>query len=276
MRVLVTGGSGFIGRVACAEATRRGHEVVVLDRRHGHDVTDWSTWPSLDGVNAVIHLAGMLGTGELFAQPHAAVLANIDGTLDVLLACEQKGLRYVGITMPDCWSNVYQATKLCAQRLAQAWHLHRGVPVAHVRAFNAYGPGQQHGPGHPQKIVPTFATRAWAGEPLPVWGDGTQEVDLVWVGDIARMLVDAAERDGAGEVYDAGTGAPMSVKEVARLVLDLTGSGSRVEFLPMRPGEHAVQGLFAQGDGWDRLDWKPRWELGRFAETVESYRRAAL
>lgn len=276
MRVLVTGGSGFIGRWVGYHAFLLMHEVVVLDHRDGHDVTDPATWPSLDGVDAVIHLAGMLGTGELFDAPHAAVRANIDGTLNILRACEQHGLRYVGITMPDCWSNVYQATKLCAQRLAQAWHLHRGVPVAHVRAFNAYGPGQQHGPGHPQKIIPTFASRAWAGEPLPVWGDGTQEVDLVWVGDIARMLIDAAERDGAGEVYDAGTGQPMSVNEAARLVLELTGSQSRVEYLPMRPGEHAVQGLFAQGDGWDRLDWKPRWEPDRFAETVESYRRAAL
>src|SRR6478752_5341040 len=94
--------------------------------------------------------------------------------------------------MPDSdWANVYQATKLCSMKLATAWHRNFGVPVSHVRAFNAYGPGQKYGVGHPQKFLPTFASLAWRGEPIPIWGDGLQSVDPIHVDEVARMLVDA-------------------------------------------------------------------------------------
>src|SRR5689334_5442779 len=143
----------------------------------------------LAGAHVVSHLAGMLGTSELFDRPREAVDINVKGTLNVPNWCQQEEAAYVGITMPDSsWANVYQATKPCAMRLATARHRNFGVPVSHVRAFNVYGPGQKHGPGHPQKFLPTFATRAWAGLPLPVFGNGLQTIDPVWVGDVARML----------------------------------------------------------------------------------------
>jgi hypothetical protein len=88
---------------------------------------------------------------------------------------------------------VYTATKVAATRLASAYHHTHGLPVSHVRAFNAFGPGQAHGPGHPQKIIPTFAVEAWAGRPIPIWGDGNQTVDLIHTSDLARMLVDAID-----------------------------------------------------------------------------------
>jgi len=75
--------------------------------------------------------------------------------------------------------------------MATAWHHAYDVGVSHVRAYNAYGPGQAYGPGHPQKILPTFARAAWEGRPIPIWGDGEQTVDLVHSDDVARMLVDA-------------------------------------------------------------------------------------
>ena len=118
--------------------------------------------------DAVIHLAGILGTEELFHDPHRAVDVNIKGTLNVLEACRMHELGHVGVTMLQVWENVYQATKNCAaDRLASAWHRHYGMPVSHVRAFNGFGPGQAFGPGHSRKIFPTFAAAAWKSHSHP-------------------------------------------------------------------------------------------------------------
>jgi UDP-glucose 4-epimerase len=190
--------------------------------------------------------------------------------------CRDNQAGYVGITMPDSsWANVYQATKLCAMRLATAWHHNFGVPVTHVRAFNAYGPGQKHGPGHPQKIIPTFASSAWAGEPIPIWGDGDQTVDLVHVDDVARMLVEAT-RFGNDEIFDAGTGESMSVDNIAGIINLWCGQHPRnIVNLPMRLGETPQTHIRATGAGWDLLGWRPRNELWRLKEVVDLYKEAA-
>jgi UDP-glucose 4-epimerase len=143
------------------------------------------------------------------------------------------------------------------------------VPVSHVRAFNIFGPHQKvH--GGVQKIIPTFAHRAWRNEALPIWGDGTQSVDLVHAQDVARMLVDALAH-GDDVVFDAGTGRDLSVNQVAAWVLELTGSRAGVVHLPMRAGEDPVA-ICARGEGWDRLDWFPVLDTSRFAEAVEWYK----
>jgi UDP-glucose 4-epimerase len=264
MRVAVTGAAGFIGGHVDLELATRGHEIIPLDLHHGWDVKR----DPLPDCDKVIHLAGVLGTSELFDSPYQAIMVNVCGTLHVLEECFDKGAGFVGITMPSCWANLYQATKRCAKDLATTWHVEYGVPVSHVRAFNAFGPGQKLGPV--QKMVPTFAHNAWRGLPLPVWGDGTQQVDLIHVGDIARMLCDALDY-GDDEVFDAGTGEGMSVLGVADMVRLITGSLSDLEFRPMRPGEQPAK-VTADGDGWDLLGWRPEFRADEFAATVDSYR----
>lgn len=268
MRIAITGGSGFLGQAAVNAAENAGHDVWTFDRTDGNDVLgDLSDLTSAD---AVIHLAGMLGTSELFDTPELAVDVNVKGTLRILDWCRGNDARYVGITMLHVFPSVYTATKVCSQRLASAWHQAYGVPVSHVRAFNAYGPHQAHGPGHPQKILPTFATEAWAGRPIPVWGDGEQTVDLIHSDDVGRMLIDAVHH-GDDSVFDAGTGVPITVNQVARDVLEITGSTAGIQYLPMRPGEVPVQ-VVAQGDGWGKLGWRPEMNWQKFTEAVQWYK----
>lgn len=265
MRVLVTGGAGFIGSAVVLRLKEEGHEPVEFDRPQ--DIRDAvAVTEAVHDVDAVIHLAGMLGTHELFDHARTAIEVNVHGTLNVLQACEASGAAYVGITMPvSGWANVYTATKHCAQDLASAWHRHRGVPVSHVRAYNAYGPGQKTGPGHPQKIVPTFATEAWAGRPIPIWGDGEQTVDLIHADDLARLLVDGLEY-GDDRIIEGGSGAALTVNQVAALVQLITGGSSKdVEHLPMRDGETAHTTIVAPVA-------TAAFDLDRFRETVESYR----
>lgn len=270
MRIAVTGGGGFLGTAVLAQAAVQGHQAWAFDRSTGDDVL--GNLANLEGADTVIHMAGMLGTHELFDTPEEAVEANVVGTLRILEWCKKHDAGYVGITMPDSsWANVYQATKLCAMRLATAWHRNFGVPVSHVRAFNAYGPGQKYGPGHPQKIIPTFARQAWKQEPITIWGSGSQTVDLVHSDDVAKMLVDACVFTD-DETLDAGTGVAVTVNKVAEMVNRFAGSTAGVLHLPMRRGEEPETNIIARGEGWGALGWKPELNLDRLRETVEWYR----
>lgn len=273
MKVLVTGGSGFIGKAVCRELEHRGFEPAVFDKSTGQDVTDAvAVKEAMYGCRAAIHLAGVLGTAELFETPHKAVDVNIHGTLNVLQAVHAVKGAYVGITMPESrWRNVYQATKHAAVRLASAWHQTYGLSVSHVRAFNAYGPGQKWGEGHPRKIVPDFSVRGWTGNPIEVWGNGQQTVDLVHTDDLARMLVDAMAF-GDDQVFDGGTGIALTVSDVAELVRKVTGNRSEIVHLPMRPGETPDTNIRAEGEGWDDLRWSPKHDEQKLIEAVNWYR----
>jgi UDP-glucose 4-epimerase len=268
--VAVTGAGGFIGRAVTACLAEHGHEVI------GYDLpgTDVCRPVVIDHRAAhVIHLAGVLGTSELAASMPAArhaIDVNIAGTLHVLEAARRAGAGYTGITMPRAFPSVYAATKTGAREIERAWHHAHGVPVSRVRAFNAFGPWQKHGPGHPAKIIPTFACAAWAGQPIPVYGDGEQTVDLIHAGDLARLLADAMEW-GDDCTIDGGTGLALTVNQIAGLVLDITGSKAGIEYLPMRTGEIPCK-IAAEGEGWDRLTWRPQYDARQVAATVDWYR----
>jgi UDP-glucose 4-epimerase len=274
MRIVVTGGGGFLGAATIAHAEHEGHDVWRFDRSDGNDVL--GNLDGLDGADWVIHMAGVLGTAELFDFPETAIKVNVVGTTRILNWCRKTGAGFTGITMPDSnWANVYQATKLASTRLATAWHRNFGVPVSHVRAFNAYGPGQKHGAGHPQKFLPTFATYAWQGKPLPVWGNGHQTVDAVHVDDVARMLVEATAF-GGDEVFDAGTGVAVPVVSIASFVNGWTNNLSGIDYLPMRAGEEPNTQIVAKGDGWDLLGWKPEMDWHKLADAINWYKPADL
>lgn len=276
MRVTVTGGSGFIGSAVCDELRWRDMDPRPFDRVHGNDVLDFGPG---DCGDAVIHLAGALGTAELFDDPYGAIETNIVGSMRVIDACAKAGVPLVQITMPSIWRNVYQATKRCAVDLADAWQMHRGLQVTHVCAFNVYGPGQHVLPV--RKFLPTFATAAWRDRPIQIWGDGQQMMDVVHVQDTAVVLVEALTRcPHEGETLEAGSGVGTSVLAVAEAVRDHVGRGTSIEMEPMRAGEHRSTPPVADTTALRRygiqvpspLNLGTLREDGRFTEAVEWYR----
>lgn len=268
MRIAITGGGGFIGHATMLHAQELGHDAWSFDHNDGNDIM--GELSGLKGADCVIHLAGVLGTHELFDTVQAAIDVNITGSYRIMDWCIRNDANYVGITMPDAFPSIYTATKVATQRLATALHNSRGLRVSHVRAFNAYGPGQKHGPGHPQKIIPTFATKAWRNIPIPIWGDGTQTVDLIHVDDIARILV-VATKFTENVTIDAGTGTALSVNQIANHVLRITKSAGSVEHLPMRDGETPTR-VVATGEGWGLLDFVPKFSWEDLTATIHWYR----
>ncbi len=236
-RILITGGEGFLGKQLQEYYTARNIDFDTLDivsnPTHHMDITRPFDYALTRKYSKVVHLAGVLGTHELFDNMAQAVNVNIMGTVHVLNFCRKTGAAFHGVTMAHVWVNPYETTKLAAERLAEAWGREYDFPVKYTTVYNAYGEHQAHGSGHPQKIIPTFATKAWAKEPLPIWGDGTQKVDLVWANHVANII-------GFDDEFDGGYGVGWTVLEVAGIVWKMVNPGTRlrVEHLPMRKGEH--------------------------------------
>lgn len=247
-RVLVTGGAGFIGSYVCSRLRELGIEPVVYDVNNDirDDVLDYARLYHIatdNDVDGIIHLAGMLGTHELWDTTDAAIDVNIKGALNVARVALERGIKLVSIEQPHIWVNVYEATKFAARRMLTGMHYDQGLKVEFVTAHNAFGPGQLYGDGHPQKIIPTFATKAWLGGPIPIWGDGSQKVNLVYAGDVADKLVTRL-LDPVGSPlysYQAGSQTLFTVNQVVEFVSkhvsEATGEYPAVEYFPMRKGE---------------------------------------
>lgn len=270
MKIAVTGGRGFIGSHVADWAEQAGHEVFFFDKRLGYDIMNPLDALTDFGAEAVIHLAGVLGTMELFDDIEEAIRINTIGSYRIANWCLENDAQYTGILVPDVFPSIYCATKVGAQRITSALHHAKGLKVSHVTAFNAHGPGQAYGPGHPQKFGPTFSIAAWNNRPIPVWGDGSHLVDPVSVRDVARMLVDAVRFPG-DVVLDGGTGVAVTVKEIAEFVLEVTKSKAGIDYLPMRIGETKTN-VAATGRGWELLDWRPEFLWGHLEETVMWYK----
>lgn len=255
VRVLVTGGNGFIGRHTVDMLYKAGHEPVVFDRQGTYlgDVRDrHAVCDAASHADGIIHLAGILGTQETIGNPFPAAETNILGALNIFEAAAQYDLPTVNIAVGNWFEqNTYSISKTCAERFAFMFNTYRDTRIAVVRALNAYGPGQvpalPYGPSKVRKIIPAFVCRALAGRPIEIYGDGNQVMDMVHVTDVARALIAALTEDHGQYVtpFEVGTGRRTTVNDIARAVIDVVGEGEIVH-LPMRPGE--TPGVEVVGD----------------------------
>jgi len=268
MRALVTGGSGFIGQAVRAELERRGHVFVSLD--HPFSVCDYlDVRDAAKSCQAIINLAGVLGTSETVGAEFNAARVNILGAVTVADVAKDLGVPLVQIgTGHKGQPNPYAITKACAEDLLLARAQWCGQPISVVRAFHAYGPGQKvcppHGEAKVRKIIPSFVCRALSGMPLEVNGSGRQLIDLIHVDEVARILVDSIAGP-FGQVIEAGTGLATSVWSAAERVIDVCGSSSEIVRVPMRAGEPTVSRVVSERPASDKL-----WPYG-LVETVAWY-----
>ena len=257
MKILITGGAGFIGSYVVEKCIQRGHEPIIFDHYNRQeeypcpvilgDVRDEvAVTEAMAHVDAWIHLAAVLGTQETIANPRPAAQSNLMGGLNMLAAAAQYDLPGCYIGVGNHWmNNPYSITKTMIERFVDMYNREHGTKVNIVRAMNAYGPRQRAvppwGDSKVRKIAPSFICRALEGQDIEVYGDGKQISDMCWVGDVAHALVVAVEESSKGNVFpepvEVGPKHNKTVGEIAHLIVYLTGSSSKVVNLPMRPGE---------------------------------------
>lgn len=257
MKVLVTGGAGFIGLHTVETLIERGHSPVIFDhydRRQEYpcpvilgDVRDEvAVTEAMAHVDAFIHLAAVLGTQETVKNPRPAAQSNLMGGLNMLEAASQYNIPGTYIGVGNHWmNNTYSISKTMIERFIQMFNNDRGTKVNIVRAMNAYGPRQRPvppwGDSRVRKITPSFVCRALEGMDIEIYGDGEQISDMCWVGDVALALAIATEKAVKGEVFpeavEVGPEENKTVNQVAELIISLSNSTSKIVHLPMRPGE---------------------------------------
>ena len=271
-KVLVTGGNGFIGRYVAEELQDRGYGVAILDRHQKVGVAlDYEEYfgdiknatlvtDAIAHVDGVIHLAGVLGTQETISNPVPAAETNILGGLNVINACVQYDVPLVNIAVGNWWmDNTYSITKNTVERFVEMKRRYEGRAMMSVRGLNAYGPRQvpiaPWGSSRVRKILPSFICRGLSKLPIEVYGDGSQIMDMIYVEDLARILVKALEFLVGGNIVpwvEAGTGRETSVKDIANLVAGgirvRTDEVVKIEYLPMRPGEDEHSRVLAKAD----------------------------
>lgn len=272
MKYLVTGGSGFVGSHLCERLLAEGNQVLVLDNlstgRYGNiahlegkpgfelrvgSVNDYAfVEEAVRECQAVYHLASAVGVRLIVDQPVLTIESIVNGTDNVLRASSryrrkvlitstsevygksdklpfrEDGDSVIGATTTRRWA--YACAKALDEFLGLAhWHETR-LPVVIVRLFNTVGPRQT---GQYGMVIPRFVRQALKGEPITVYGDGTQSRCFGHVQDIIGGIVGLMNHDeSAGQVFNIGNDQETSILELAQRVLDLTGSKSEIKIIP--------------------------------------------
>lgn len=307
MKVLVTGGAGFIGSHLVERLLREGRRVVVLDNLatgrpsnleglpgeaelHRVDVSDAEAIrPLFEGVDQVFHLAALADIVPSIERPLDYYRANVTGTVSVLEAARSAGVRrFLYAASSSCYgvcdtfptpetapirpAYPYALTKYLGEECVLHWGQVYGLPVVSLRLFNVYGPRHRTA-GTYGAVFGVFLKQKLAGSPLTIVGTGEQTRDFTYVTDVADAFVTAAASDVAGEVFNVGSGGTYSINRLAELL-----GGPRVP-IPWRPGEPDC--TFADITKIrTRLGWEPKvsFEEGvaRVLERIEDWRDAPL
>lgn len=296
MRVLVTGGSGFIGSHVVRRLLQLGHQPrifdLVLSARHVADgldcfVGDILDADALDGAikdcDAVIHLAAVADVGEVALDPLRADLVNTRGTGYLLEAARREGIRHFvyGSTIwvygnapgaealdedallvpPD---HFYTATKLAGEMYCRSYAAMYGLSPTILRFGIPHGPGARA-----STVVARFVSRALAREPLSINGDGNQARQFVYVEDLADGIVAALKDEALGRTYNLVGEEVVSVREIAAIVATLVGDVAIVH----EPGRAAdlARVQISGRRAWDELHWRA---TTPFADGVAQYVRS--
>lgn len=265
-RAVVTGGAGFLGSHLCDRLLREGWEVVAFDslltgrtenlaealrqERFGFELYDVTNYLFVDGdVDWVLHLASPASPTDYLAYPIHTLKVGAMGTLRALGLAKAKGAgfllastsevygdpkvhpqpeEYWGSVNPVGPRGVYDEAKRYAEAMSMAYHRTHGIPVKIARIFNTYGPRMRRRDG---RAVPTFIDQALKGEPLTVHGDGSQTRSLCYVDDMIEGIWRLLDSDLVGVPVNLGNPEEITVLDLARTIVDITGSSSTITFI---------------------------------------------
>jgi dTDP-glucose 4,6-dehydratase len=295
MRALVTGGAGFLGSHLCDTLLAQGHSVICLDnlltgrmeniehlsQRDDFVFEDLDVCQPFDclfgKVDAVFHLASPASPADYIEHGVATLQVGSLGTFNALELARRWGAPLLLASTSECygdplqhpqreqyWGNVnpigprsvYDEAKRFAEAATAAYRRYHNVDTKIVRIFNTYGPRLQPNDG---RVISNFLRQALNGEPLTVYGDGTQSRSFCYVSDLIDGLIRMMDSDSAGPV-NLGNPEEFMIGECAELVLKITGSRSKIEFRPL-PQDDPQQRCPDITRARKILGWEPRIKL---------------
>jgi len=303
MRLLVCGGAGFIGSTFVRLRMRdEGDQVTVLDKltyagrkENLHDVFDQIRFvhgaiedpdavaDAVEGCDAIVNFAAETHVDRSISGPEAFIMTNMQGTHVLLEAARQRELRYVQVSTDEVYGSIddgsfteasplqpsspYSATKTGADLLVGSYFHTYGLPTLICRGSNNYGPYQ-----YPEKLIPLMILNALAGDALPVYGDGRNVRNWLFVEDFGRGIGHVLEHGVAGEVYNCGGPDECENIDVVRRILTLAGRDeSLIEYVTDRPGHDRRYSLASEK--LERLGWNAKVDFEHGLErTVDWYR----
>jgi UDP-glucuronate 4-epimerase len=281
MNFLVTGGAGFIGSHVCERLLHDGHAVWALDdlnasynpqlkQRNLREIQslarpfqfvhgDFADRAALDEIFAsvkfdqVIHLAARAGVRPSLAEPALYQRVNVEGTVQVLEAARNHGVKKITIASSSSVYGVnakvpfsesdpifsaispYAASKLACEALGHVWHHIYGMDVAMLRFFTVYGPRQR-----PDLAIYKFATLIAAGKPIPVFGDGGTARDYTYVTDTLEGIIACTKREFGFEIFNLGESETVQLSRLIELLETALGKKAIIDRQPMQPGDVPV------------------------------------
>lgn len=266
MRILVTGGAGFIGTHTVLHLLSQGHEAVVLDNLSKGDkenvdpraklvvgdIADPEACAkSLEGVDAVIHMAGLIVVPESVEDPGLYCQTNVIGSVNLLESMKKANVKKIIFSSSACVygrpqhlpiledeplhpDNPYGATKASIEAFLQSYHAAEGFDVTILRYFNPFGPGERHEPE--THAVPNIIKSVLAKKPIPLYWKGEQIRDFIYIDDLVRAHTDVLALTGFN-IFNVGTETGVKVKDVIDETFKIVGYEVPLDDLGERPGD---------------------------------------
>lgn len=305
MKILVTGGAGFLGSHITNLLIKEGYEVVVYDNlSKGHrqsvnpkaklivgDISDPAkTQEALEGIDAVIHMAGLIVVPESVKYPELYVKNNVLGSVNLLDCMKKQNVKKIIFSSSACVygepknlpiteneplhpDNPYGASKASVEAFLQAYFANHNFDVTILRYFNPYGPGELHEPE--THAIPNFIKAALAKKPIPLYWKGEQVRDFIYVEDLARAHTQVLPLTGFN-IFNVGTETGVKVKDVIDKIFKIVGYSVPLEDLGKREGD--VQANYASSAKLKKaVGWKAQFSLeDGLKTTVDFYKNLKI
>jgi len=287
MKILVTGGAGFVGTNALIYLSKKYPSAKIISFDIGQPLFpiegieyvhgDIRSYSHLEEVardaEMIFHFAAELGTHETFSNPKTTNAVNINGTVNMLQVSKKYDCKLFVASKPNVWLNPYSISKKAAEEYCLMYNKQYKVKVAILKFFSIYGPYQYI---HKyQKAVSHFIYKALKGEHLPIYGDGKQQADFVFAQDAVKAADLMLTKNIYGEVIEFSSGKGTRINDLATTIIRLVNSKSELKHLPMRLGEVANSVIISDNKkASEILGYLPETELeDGIKQTIKFYKQ---